>query len=318
MTLQTYERILGEATGKTRMLHLQGWGEPLLNPSLLEMIRLAKSAGMQVGTTTNGLLMTRGIASQLVQSGLDRLAFSLAGIDCHNDDIRRGTSIERVLEAAQCLREVKGQLGRSNPAIHIAYMLLRSGMADIYRLPDLLSGLGVEQVVLSTLDFVTTSDLVSEALDSYNQVGYLNLRAQLDEVVDAGRQRGIPIFYRLAAPLEYFASQDDLNSTGSDFLGLNPLIAAPRPVCTENIQRAMVISANGDVSPCVYLNVPVYRASYFVHGEKRLYQKMTFGNVNQSSLDTIWNSRPYRDFRNAHRRFEFPDACRDCEKLYLI
>jgi uncharacterized radical SAM superfamily Fe-S cluster-containing enzyme len=71
----------------TKMVHLQGWGEPFLHPHLFEMIVLAKKTGCKVGTTTNGMLLNRRRIDQLVKSGIDHVAFSLTGIGEKNDQV---------------------------------------------------------------------------------------------------------------------------------------------------------------------------------------------------------------------------------------
>ncbi len=153
LSFSTFER-LSSAFGNTKMIFLQGWGEPFLNPELMQMIQVAKDAGCKVGTTTNGMLLNEKIVSQLVKSGMDVLAFSLAGVDENNDALRRGTRMENVLGQIRLLNKIKKYLGKEQPAVHIAYMLLRSRLDDIERLPLLLQGLAVSQVVVSTLDFI--------------------------------------------------------------------------------------------------------------------------------------------------------------------
>jgi sulfatase maturation enzyme AslB (radical SAM superfamily) len=151
--LEAFKR-LSLAFTKTKMVFLQGWGEPFLNSELMAMVRIAKEAACKVGTTTNGMLLNEEIIYQLVECGMDVLAFSLAGVDEKNDGLRRGTSLDTILEAIRILHETKKNLGKELPAVHIAYILLRSRIGDIERLPLFLQGLPVRQVVVSTLDFV--------------------------------------------------------------------------------------------------------------------------------------------------------------------
>ena len=73
---------------------------------------------------------------------MDVLAFSLAGIGETNDAWRQGTSFQQVLEAIRSLQACKRRLGKLTPRVHIAYMLLRSGLADLEKLPMALQGLG--------------------------------------------------------------------------------------------------------------------------------------------------------------------------------
>src|ERR671917_984130 len=60
-----------------RKLTLQGLGEPLLSPHLVDMVRHAAERGVEVGFNTNGTLLTRPIAEELVSAGLGWLHVSL-------------------------------------------------------------------------------------------------------------------------------------------------------------------------------------------------------------------------------------------------
>jgi MoaA/NifB/PqqE/SkfB family radical SAM enzyme len=56
-------------------VHLQGWGEPFLNPSFFPMARIAREAGCRVSTTTCGLDMSESRAEAILDTGLDIVLF---------------------------------------------------------------------------------------------------------------------------------------------------------------------------------------------------------------------------------------------------
>jgi len=132
LSLETFKR-LKPAFAKTLMVYLQGWGEPLLHPEFFKMVSMAKAADCGVGTTTNGMLVGRETILRLISSGVDVVAFSLAGVDERNDSIRVGTKLEEILGAIRALDRAKKELCVRRPAIHIAYLLLRSGLKDWIR-----------------------------------------------------------------------------------------------------------------------------------------------------------------------------------------
>jgi MoaA/NifB/PqqE/SkfB family radical SAM enzyme len=291
LSLKTF-RHLAPAFAKTRLIHLQGWGEPFLNPELFAMIQLAKDAGCRVGTTTNGMLLEAGVLHRLVDLEVDILAFSLAGVDEQNDLRRRGASIKKVLEAMGQLNRIKLEKGKTKPEVHVAYMLLRSGIADLAKLPSVLQGLGVSQVVISTLDFVPSGDLTTEALLVSDNREDSGLETQLAALVKSGQAHGLKIHCQFRSGTR----------TGR--------------VCTENVQRALVVSSTGEVSPCVFTNLPVNGAvTYAVRGQERPYRRLSLGNVREHSLAKIWGQVSYRRFRNSFYEGGPPQICRSCLKL---
>jgi MoaA/NifB/PqqE/SkfB family radical SAM enzyme len=297
LPLETFKKLV-PAFSETRHVHLQGWGEPFLHPDFFEMVAIAKGAGCRVGTTTNGMLLNREMIERVVESRMDIIAFSLAGTGEENDRIRKGTRLSKVLEAMRALSEEK-QRGRvETPAIHVAYMLFQSGIGNLRNLPHLLEGCGVSDVVISFLDFIPCEELQSEVIASATKAEYEELRSCLEEVKEEGRLHHLHVHH----PLE---------SMGERTAGCTTNVHG----CTENVQRAVCIASDGSVSPCVYTNLQAPGACYMPQGEKRQYERMVFGNIQEKSLRKIWQERGYAAFRNSFQKGELSSHCVRCPKL---
>ncbi len=292
MSLDAFKRLL-PSLSDTRLVYLQGWGEPLLNPQFLDMVRAAKESGRAVGTSSNGTLLDSSMARNLVERGLDIFAVSMAGVNESDDRLRDGTSLERVFEAISILDRAKRSAQSELPRIHIAYMLLRSGLKDIARLPEILRHTGVSQVVISTLDFVAREELQGEAVVPSGSREYNDLRAGLEVVRDEGLRFGIDICFQIRKP------------------------GARRQVCTENVERALFVSVGGEVSPCVFTNLPVREGALLYRGAGRRYERLVFGNAYSEHLGAIWRKVEYEAFRESFSSGSIPDVCRDCPKLYI-
>lgn len=197
LSLELYRRIL-PAFARADMVHLQGWGEPLLNSNLPEMIVLAKARGCRVGTTTNGTLADKKILEDFINTGLDFIAFSLAGTNSENDRIRAGTHLDLILQTIETLQMLKREKNTPTPEIHIAYLLLRSHVQDVTRLPFILKDSGVRQVVISTLDFNPGPEFAQEIFTPDN-TDFRQLLKLLKGVVTDGARLGIPVHFQVPA-----------------------------------------------------------------------------------------------------------------------
>lgn len=279
MSLQTFER-LAPAFSRASMVHLQGWGEPLLHPDFLLMAERARKAGALVGTTTNGTLVTAETARRIVAAGLDTVALSLAGTGEGNDRIRQGTTLAGTLKALAELDQARREAGSRTPHLHVAYMLLRSGLCDLEFLPVLLAGRGVRQVVISTLDCVPGDGWAGETLVPATEAEHADLSARLQAVAEAGRKIGLDVRFRIASPGP----------------GQGP--------CPEHPVRAAVVCADGSAVACVFANLP---------GPRRL----VFGNVNDQPLARLWKAKEWKEFRRSHGRGRPPAICQGCLKLRL-
>jgi MoaA/NifB/PqqE/SkfB family radical SAM enzyme len=292
MTMETFEHLV-PAFKKTKLVYLQGWGEPLLNPFFFTMAEQAKKAGCLVGTTTNGMTLDGRTIERIIQSGLDILSFSLATTDARNDYVRQGAPVEAVLDRIREVTAAKKKTGTDKPAIHVAYVLLRSNKDDVKRLPSLLQGLGVHEVVISTLDYIPTPELKKEALFPETEEEFENLCAYLENVQAEGEQLGVPIHYQIS-----YAGR-------------------PRSFCSENIAKALIISATGDVLPCVSANLPVSAEQGQTKSPEPA-ERLIFGNIIKQPLKDIWWSKEYKKFRRSFCREQYTVSCQHCPKRYLI
>ncbi len=291
MPLETFERLL-PSLRKTSLAYLQGWGEPFLHPDLPAMIRLAKAAGCTVGTTSNGMLLTGERIRQVMDAGLDILAFSLAGTtpEC-NDTSRTGTSLARVLEKMDLVRNIKNARQSDTPAVHIAYMLLRSGLGDLDRLPRLMADHGATQAVVSVLDFEPDFARSENVLAPQTS----RARRAMADRMTALRKEGAACGVTIHTPCFDLKESDET-------------------ICSENIGRALFVAADGEVSPCVYTNLPVDDVEYVRQGHAAPYRRMTFGNINDQWLPIIWRTNAYAAFRNSLATGRPVEICRNCPK----
>jgi len=274
----------------SKLIHLQGWGEPLLHEHFHSMVGRAQKTGCRVSTATNGMLLDRENITRLVAGGMDHLAFSLAGIGARNDEVRRGTKFETILRAIDEVAAVKKELRTDSPAVNVAYLLLRSDLSSLPEIVPALEGRGIENLIVSLLDFVPGRDLESERITPKNETEYRELKLKLDRLVEGGKRAGLSVHYRLADP------------------------GKRNRACTENIGRALVVSADGAVSPCVFTNIPASGVSHIVEGCDEIYERLSFGNLSEDRLSSIWRNVRYADFRKSFRRTLSP-RCQRCPKL---
>lgn len=217
---------------KTSRVHLQGWGEPFLNPYFMDYVRLARKAECSVSTTTCGLRMDEELAFDIVKSGMDIVAFSLVGTDEASNAPRAQVPFSRVEKAVRTLQAIRQRRNAVHLEIHLAYLMLASQVDDIRHLPELMDDWGVHAVVISTMDYVPSPELAGEAFAPHEREKIEAARRVLEEV--GGRIR----------------------ASGRDFYASLPA-EKPAPYCRERVHKTLYADAEGQISPCVYLNVPM-------------------------------------------------------------
>jgi MoaA/NifB/PqqE/SkfB family radical SAM enzyme len=264
-------------------VHLQGWGEPMLNPAFFDMAALARKAGCAVSTTTCGLLMDGDVAGKLVAGGLDIVAFSLAGTDAASNASRQGVAFDRVCAAVSTLENARRSSRRRDPQIHFAYLMLASAMDAVRGLPGLMERLGVHGAVISTLDYIPTPELASEGFAPHETEKLARASAILGETEEEARRLGVGFHWALPRP------------------------DAPGVSCRENIFRCLFVAADGYLSPCVYVNLPARGPDA---------KRRVFGNVREEDALAIWESEAFRRFRDRLASGRPDPVCLACVKRF--
>jgi radical SAM protein with 4Fe4S-binding SPASM domain len=277
-----------------KKLTLQGLGEPLLSPHLLEMVRYAVRRGAAVGFNTNGVLLEAPVAQQLIAAGLSWLHVSLDGAtEATYQDVRHGPGLRprpgqfnRVVANLRRLVALRGAYGSETPRIQIVFVAMRRNVAELEQLTELAADIGVEELFVQNLshDFGDASaESRYESLKRYVAEEAL-FGSELKYGRDAferARKRADALGVRLRLP--------QLNERPS-------VRRAGEPGCFWPWQSAYV-THRGEVQPCC-----------MVMGSDRA----TLGNLHTAAFKEIWTGASYAHFREQLLTDDPPDVCRGC------
>ncbi len=118
MDLTLYKKILAELKRlKVQRINLFMGGESLVNKNIIEMMRMAGDAGIPVRLHTNATLLTKDIASKLLDCrSLEEISFSFDGEDKdYYERVRVNAKYERTLENIKGFLELKKARGAKRP-----------------------------------------------------------------------------------------------------------------------------------------------------------------------------------------------------------
>jgi MoaA/NifB/PqqE/SkfB family radical SAM enzyme len=91
---------------------------------------------------------------------------------------------------------------------------------------------------------------------------------------------------------------------------------APGPsLCPENVERALVVAADGAVTPCVFRSLDLPGAEEWNDAGPRPLTRLVFGNIREQTLPVIWKAPRSRQFRQAWRKPGPPAECRGCRRI---
>ncbi len=291
MDLELFKKL---PLAKFKYVHLQGWGEPLLNPRIAEMIEIAKRR-CKVGLTTNGLLLEEHIDEMLK---LDLVAVSIADARSEVHARIRGCDLEAITNG---IAELSSKRCGKKPRIVITTIMLRDTIQSLPDIVELAKRCGADEVIANNLDYIPSPQLVGrEVFDSQDAI-----------ILD---------FVRLAAK--------KAKKLGVNFVS-RPLRMEEALVCAENPIKNCFVTADGMVAPCVYLHLPTdgKKIVRYFKGKRFEVEKLYFGSA--ENFDSVWKNRRYVEFREIFEKRlralhgiaeipELPEVCRTCYKAYSV
>ena len=287
MALEDFKRIL-PSLREVETVVLEGWGESLLHKDLSQCIRLVKREGPRVGFVTCGMGLTRVRVAELIEAGLDFVGFSISGTTPqHHDAIRVNSHLQEILKAVLLFHEEKNRQKLLRPQMHVVFLMLKDNVPEVPLVPSFAKGMGIEEVVLTNI--CHTINLWQEQQRVF---AWESSKNEYEGIVKQAETNAGGLKIRLRRP------------------ALSPIDV---PLCEENPLRNLYISAEGEVSPCVYLCPPLpspFRRIFC--GKEHWTQKVSFGNIFRDPFPAIWNQASYQQFRD-----RFIERERRLKELYF-
>ncbi|MCA9773383.1 MAG: radical SAM protein [Myxococcales bacterium] len=261
MDYDLYARTVVELAAQgTRRIKLVGRGEPTLHPRLVEMIRHAKRHGLRVGLTTNGSRLTKELATEIVDAGVDELEISTnaASVESY-DRIHRGGegNFERVVEGARSIVRVRAERGREAPHLTLSFVVVRHNVHELGAMARLAGEVGADAAAFRQIEPFPGAEHLPLTAEDRPAVG-----AGIEQArAEAGR-RG------LSTNLDYFHDQIFGSEIEESFKG-QPCYAG---------YYFSVILADGSVHPCCQ-------------------SLRELGDLRTEGFADVWRGARYQEFR---------------------
>lgn len=136
-------------------LCLNGLGEPFFNKDIFRMIKYAKEK-MKVGCVwfdSNGTTVDERFAREIIDSGLDRIGFSLDGATKETyEKIRPGANFETVVKNIKNLVELRNESGKKNPHTMIAFTTMKENVSELIKIVELAHSTGVDGICIQIIN----------------------------------------------------------------------------------------------------------------------------------------------------------------------
>ena len=155
MDVEFAKMIIDQAARSgTKSIKLNWRGESGLHKGLEDLIRYAKQAGiLEVQFNTNGIPFTRNRIEKIIESGLDRVIFSMDGASKTSyEKIRVGAKFEKLTENIFLFYELREKMGRAKPFIRFQMVKQKDNAHEVDQFLSEWSGVADDIAVKDVTD----------------------------------------------------------------------------------------------------------------------------------------------------------------------
>ncbi len=300
LPMERWLTLLNEAGSMgTKEVRICGGGEPLYEPSrAMTLIRRIKALSLKGSLLTNGTLLSREMARELVNSEWDLLEVSIDAPDEQTHDTLRGVpgTFRQASSTLKWIAEQKREQGKQLPRVRLYFVVVAQNYRLLPRMVSYAHEHGVSEIFLLSL-CPGGIDEQHHALTDRQQEECLTIVKIAKENAE---RNGIEFCTGLLEnTLEQIHPQKKAIQSKSDLKGENAdgtLMDAPCFSPWTYLQ----IHFDGKVGPC---------CNTWVGEEAELKTK---------SLREVWLNSPHLNrIRNSLLKWEFGGRCADCGIQHL-
>jgi radical SAM protein with 4Fe4S-binding SPASM domain len=265
-------------------------GEPLTRDDIWELLSHARDRGMALALSSNGTLITPGIARQLKRSGVEYVGISLDGADRETHEMIR--------DVPGCFDSALAGLGHCRDAgikTGVRFTATKENYSDIDRMIDLSRRLGTDRFCVYWL---VPSGRGAEVYGE-GRLAPMNMRTVLDTLYRSTQETGPDAmeFLTVDAPQDIVYLLERLESEDPKaHAGALELLDCRGAGCSAG-SRVASIGPAGDVYPCQFAQSDRFR----------------IGSVRERPFSALWNDAAnpvLREFRNKTGTLQ--GACAAC------
>ncbi len=307
--------------------------------------------GSWVGFQSNGLLLSHLRAVSLLEAGVDRICLSMDGVDADTfSSIRSGSQLVDLEHALNALGAAKVACRRPDMEIGVEFVVMRDNLRQLPAALSWASEFGVSFALVSHLhpfdephlsqcsydlssdesislfqSWMSKAELKGIDIRRYFEVLWNYKKTEEERTIieyvaamkSDAQQRGVTLDLkrlfaldtaRIHESQEIFEEAAQVARRTGIELKLPEVARRESRVCSFIEKGSAFISWDGGMHPCYHL---WHHCRSFANGWLHPVQPWSFGNVKDKGVLGIWNSPPFRRYRENVLRHDYP-SCAEC------
>lgn len=273
LTLDDFKILISHSPSVSD-ISLHGLGEPFFNNDLSKIAILLNNRCIVARTVTNGNVINPNIDSKVVLENLKEICFSIDGDDKNTyEAIRRGGNFDKFKKVVSNFSETRAKSNLMSCLLSFNCVISEKNIDNISGIPELAKELGIDKLI-------------------FNIMGqfYYTEKDSNYKMVEGIRRLNSKSLLSLMQML----------SNKCNKLGIQiscPTVGKKKHLDCFWPVRAAFVTSEGYVTPCNYRMNP---------------KELSFGNLLTHTMEEIWSSKRYLDFRKNYYEKNYYDFCLTC------
>ncbi len=258
----------------TRDIYFTGGGEPFMHPKIIDIMKHVKSKGMRLDMSTNFTLVTKRIAKELVELGMDHINLSLwaSSPKVYSDQHpnKNEKTFEKMIEIIHYINKLKKEKGTQIPRIGIYNVMTTHNYHEFEEMVEFAYKHKVDDIDFTPVDTVKLTHSIRLKKDQMKFI--TNKMEKLNFEILEKKYNHKLVFMNFDTFLRR------MKNTDSKEANYDTDVLDQLPSCYAGWTFARVM-ANGDVNSCL--------KSF----------KIPIGNIFKDSFKDIWFGKKQETFR---------------------
>ncbi len=296
-TDEIYSVIDELKAGGVPLVTLTG-GEPFVRKDIMDIVTYIKQKDLELSILSNGALITKKKAEELVRLGVDTITFSLDGPEALHDEVRGiPKTFSKMTKIAEHLIKTRVKQGKQRPYINFNCTISALNQSAFSEIIDAAVSIGIDSVSFGFL-FFTNEEAISKTAsvvdikqakeedqvlpDKFREVNPKEIEEQMERCREKAEKSGLNISFNPALDgktLEKYFYDYRYSYTNKCFF--------PWKVARVN--------PDGTVYPCSI--------------------DISMGNLKKEKFFEIWNGKKYVQFRKTLKENKLFEKCNKCCEL---
>jgi len=296
-TLEMFEEHIEPYLKNFKVLSLTGWGEPLMNKDLPEILRRSREAGLWTTFITNGLLLKDPLDRKVLEAHPKMVSVSCDAAKAETYEYVRGKgTFDTLKKRLTSFRDLRKSMDVETEMQWI-FVMLKYNYTEMPDAIRLAADKGFEYFVAKHIETVINRDELGDALWNTGIGPDIpeDVIKHHDEILEESKQVAEEVGIQLY---------------------LHPRKMDHKGMCMVRPTNQVFVDYMGRVSNCCYLNVNDVRP--YNTPEEKPKDDGVYGELKLKTLAEMMNSDEYKNFQKEWLQGGVPEACKNCLQVYRM